>query len=73
MNKVVGEIIRELRVSHHVSQEKLAEAINSHQVYISEIESGKKLPSLIILQSIASFFGISLTELIHKIENQLCS
>ena len=38
VNKEVGDTIRELRKEKHLSQEKLADAINSHQVYISEIE-----------------------------------
>ena len=58
MNKAVGEVIRELRKEYKVSQEKLAEGIESHQVYISEIEKGDKLPSLIILRNIAKFFSL---------------
>lgn len=68
MNKAVGEVIRELRKEYKVSQEKLAEGIESHQVYISEIEKGDKLPSLIILRNIAKFFSLSLTELVSRIE-----
>ncbi len=71
MNKAVGEVIRELRKEYKVSQEKLAEGIESHQVYISEIEKGDKLPSLIILRNIAKFFSLSLTELVSRIEQKL--
>lgn len=71
MNKAVGEVIRELRKEYKVSQEKLAEGIESHQVYISEIEKGDKLPSLIILRNIAKFFALSLTELVSRIEQKL--
>ena len=46
INVAVAETLRELRQKKGVSQEKLAEAIDSHQVYISEIENGKKMPSL---------------------------
>ena len=42
INVAVAETLRELRQKKGVSQEKLAEAIDSHQVYISEIENGKK-------------------------------
>ena len=71
MNKAVGEVIRELRKEYKVSQEKLAEGIESHQVYISELEKGDKLPSLIILRNIAKFFSLSLTELVSRIEQKL--
>lgn len=53
VNKEVGDTIRELRKEKHLSQEKLADAIDSHQVYISEIEKGIKYrlsPLLTILQ-----------------------
>lgn len=71
MNEAVAKVIKRLRTSHKISQEKLADAINSHQVYISEIESGKKLPSLIVLNNMAIFFGLTLTELINQIEQEL--
>lgn len=71
MKEVVGAVIRELRKEHSVSQEKLAEGIDSHQVYISEIEKGQKLPSLLVLYNIAVFFGLTLTQLVERIERRL--
>jgi transcriptional regulator with XRE-family HTH domain len=71
VNKAVGEVIRELRKEYKVSQEKLADGIDSHQVYISEIEKGDKLPSLVVLRNIAKFFKLSLTELVARIEAKL--
>lgn len=53
-----------------MSQEMLAEVINSHQVYISEIERGLKTPSLQILHDIAGAFHLSLTELVSIIEKE---
>lgn len=64
----VGKTIKELRKQKRVSQEKLADAIDSHQVYISEIERGIKLPSLTILNDMAKYFGITLTEMVSIIE-----
>lgn len=71
VNRAVGEVIRELRKEYKVSQEKLADGIDSHQVYISEIEKGDKLPSLIVLRNIATFFQLSLTEMVSRIESKL--
>ncbi|MBQ9623115.1 MAG: helix-turn-helix transcriptional regulator, partial [Treponema sp.] len=62
INSAVGETLRELRQKKGVSQEKLAEAIDSHQVYISEIENGKKIPSLSVIYKIARFFNLSLSD-----------
>ena len=70
MNEAIAEVLRELRAEHHISQEKLADAIDSHQVYISEIENGKKTPSLVFLKEIAAYFSITLTELVRRIEDK---
>lgn len=71
MNNAIAETMRELRQKKGVSQEKLADAIDSHQVYISEIENGKKIPSLPILLKVAAFFGISLSEFVAIIESKM--
>ena len=71
VNKEVGDTIRELRKEKHLSQEKLADAIDSHQVYISEIEKGIKLPSLTIINNIAKAFDVSLTAFMSRVEKKL--
>ena len=71
MNKEVGETIRALRKAMKISQEKLADRIDSHQVYISEIEKGEKLPSLATLYKIAKSFGMTLTQLVAMIEAKI--
>ncbi len=71
MNKAVAAVVRELRQKSGISQEKLADVIDSHQVYISEIENGKKIPSLPILYKIARGLGISLSDIIMRIENKI--
>jgi len=71
MNEAIAKTLLELRKMHKISQEKLAEAIDSHQVYISEIEKGKKIPSLTILYKIALFYKMTLTELVSRIEEKL--
>ena len=71
MNKEVGDTIRELRKGKHLSQEKFADAINSYQVYISEIEKGIKQPSLAIINNIAKAFDVSLTHFMSRVEKKL--
>jgi len=70
-NEAVVLVVRHLRREHNISQEKLAELINSHQVYICEIEQGKKLPSLNVLNNIAQAFHIPLSELVRQMEEKL--
>lgn len=71
ISNAVAQTVRELRQEKGISQEKLAEAIDSHQVYISEIENGKKMPSLPILYKTALFFNLSLSEFAALIEEKL--
>ena len=71
INVAVAETLRELRQKKGVSQEKLAEAIDSHQVYISEIENGKKIPSLSVIYKTAQFFNLSLSDLAAMIADKL--
>ena len=71
INVAVAETLRELRQKKGVSQEKLAEAIDSHQVYISGIENGKKIPSLSVIYKTAQFFNLSLSDFAAMIEEKL--
>ena len=71
INMAVALAIKEKRIENHLSQEKLADMIDSHQVYISEIEKGKKIPSIMILYNIAKSFGMTLTEFIGIIEDKI--
>ena len=71
MNEAIGKTIKYIRKQKGISQEKLAEQIDSHQVYISEIERGLKMPSLLVLNEMAKCFGMTLTELVSEIEKNL--
>lgn len=71
INNAVAQTLRDLRQKKGVSQEKLADAIDSHQVYISEIENGKKIPSLLVLYKTARYFDLSLSELTALIEAKI--
>ncbi|MBB5218729.1 transcriptional regulator with XRE-family HTH domain [Treponema rectale] len=71
INNAVAETLRELRQKKGVSQEKFADAIDSHQVYISEIENGKKIPSLTTLYKAAHYFDLSLSEFTALIEKKI--
>ena len=71
INMAVAQAIKEKRIENHLSQEKLADMIDSHQVYICEIEKGKKIPSIMILYNISKSFGMTLTEFIGIIEDKI--
>ena len=58
--KLAGRQIRLLRNQHDITQKDFAEKINSSQNYLSDVETGKKRPSLDYYITIANFFKVSL-------------
>lgn len=59
-----GEALRLVRSFHQVNQSQLAEALGISRSYLSEIESGRKVPSLELLQRYAAHFNIPLSSLV---------
>lgn len=55
---MIGEALRLIRSFHDLNQTEMAERINISKSYLSEIEGGKKEPSLDILQRYAEAFKI---------------
>lgn len=64
-----GEALRLVRSFHEVSQAELADLLGISRSYLSEIESGKKVPSLELLQRYSTHFEIPLSSLILFSEN----
>lgn len=55
---MLNEALRLIRVFHDLSQKELAEKLEISKSYISELESGKKIPRLEILNKYSDFFDI---------------
>lgn len=64
-----GEALRLVRSFHDVNQSELADALSISRSYLSEIESGKKIPSLELLQRYADHFGMPLSSLVFFSES----
>lgn len=60
----LSEALRLLRSYHDVSQIQLASELGISRSYLSEIESGRKQPSLDILKSYASHFDLPLSAIL---------
>jgi len=65
----LGMRIRFLRQQRKWSQEDLALNANVNKNYISDLENGRRNPSLELLERISICFGISLAELFKGIES----
>lgn len=63
MQLKIGEVIKQLRITHSITQEKLAEYLNVSAQSISKWENGLSYPDITLIPTIAIFFNISLDEL----------
>jgi transcriptional regulator with XRE-family HTH domain len=61
----LGDRVRTLRRERRWTQVEMAEMLGVDRSYLSEIENGKKDPSLRVLKTIADGFGTSLSKLLQ--------
>ena len=62
--KKIGDRIRDLRRSAHLSQAELAQHLGIQQGPISNLENGKHMPSARVLIALATFFEVSIDALL---------
>lgn len=65
----LNEALRLMRVFHDLSQKELAEKLRISKSYISEIESGKKTPTLDLLNRYSEFFDIPVSSIMFFSES----
>lgn len=61
---MIGNAIKLIRQYHNLSQTQLALKLSISTSYLSELESGKKEPTLDILQRYSSVFNVPLSSLV---------
>jgi len=71
IEEAFGEVIRDLRKSNNFSQEQLAELSNLDRSFISQIECGRKQPSLITIYQLAKAFKLSAPKLLMLTEKKI--
>lgn len=69
-NEVIGEVIRNLRVERHLSQEVLSGLANIARSHLSMIETGEKKANFETLWKIAVALDMKPSELIAEIEKR---
>lgn len=65
----LNEALRRLRTCHCKTQKQLAQALGISKSYLSEIESGKKTPTLELLNRYAGIFKIPASSIAYLAEN----
>lgn len=63
-----GRVVRQLRDSHRLSQEALAEKADLNRTYLGEVERGIATPSLATINKIAQAFDLPTSDLIARSE-----
>jgi transcriptional regulator with XRE-family HTH domain len=65
-----GMLVQRLRSEKHLSQERLAELSNLHQVYVSSIERGERNVTIGTADKIAKGLGTTLSAMFLKLEQE---
>ncbi len=66
---MLGEALRLIRVFHDCKTSVLAKGIDVSPSYLSEIENGKKTPSMEILKKYADYFDTTISAIMFFAEN----
>ncbi|MDO7887604.1 helix-turn-helix domain-containing protein [Hymenobacter cheonanensis] len=64
-------VIRELRLLKKLSQEALSDKAGLDRTFLSQLETGRKQPSLLTIFRLAAALGLSTSELLSKTETRL--
>jgi shikimate 5-dehydrogenase len=62
-----GRELRKLRLDAGYSQARLAESVNTATSYISQLETGKRMPTLRIIRRLSPFLGVTPDYLLRKV------
>lgn len=63
MSYAIGNKIKQLRTSHKISQEKMAELLETTRQRYSRLENGQVDISYVIIKKIADYLGVATSEI----------
>jgi len=66
----IGITIAEFRNKNKISQETLAEKSGIHRTYLSEVEGGKRNPTISVLNKIILALEVSMSEFFERVEER---
>ena len=65
-----GAVVRRLREAAEVSQEALAEAAGLHRTYISMLERGVRMPSILVARQVAEALDTTMGALLTLVDQE---
>lgn len=68
LESIFGNVLKEVRTTKKISQEKLAEYCDLDRTYISLLERGLRQPTLTTIFKVSKALDITPSELIKKVE-----
>lgn len=69
----LGEKLKQLRVSHGLTQEAFAFEVGIDRRYLSDLENNKRNVSVEIISRVAKYFGLSLSQFFSLVEHPIFS
>ncbi|QVK17140.1 helix-turn-helix transcriptional regulator [Mycoplasmatota bacterium] len=66
----IGSRIKELRINHKISQEKMADVLDTTRQRYARLENGQIDISYVIIKKIADYFGVSVTDITSAAEEK---
>ena len=71
--RALALVVQEQREMRGLTQEEMAERIGLHRTYISQLECGKRNPSIATLLHLAACFDVSLSGFLEWVEQKAAS
>ncbi|HKT39352.1 MAG TPA: helix-turn-helix transcriptional regulator [Ktedonobacterales bacterium] len=71
LQQTIGATLRRLRQERQLTIKELAERAIVSVVYLGEIERGKKYPSALVLERLASALDLTLPDLLESVADDL--
>jgi transcriptional regulator with XRE-family HTH domain len=70
LQRKFGKILRRRREAAGLSQEALAAKANLHRNYVGLLERGQRMPSLLVVQQLASALETTMADLVAEVERK---
>lgn len=71
IQQAFGQAVKSIRMEKGISQEKLAELVDLHRTYISDIERGGRNVSLVNIYRIAEGLDVKVFEIFQEMEKKV--